>query len=66
MACNLNAFIFIRFICKSGYISPNNQSNKKNKIGICNVNPINKFENLDLYKYISRKIGLLMIFLYVF
>ena len=30
---------------------------KKNKIGICNVNPINKFENLDLYKYINRKIG---------
>tara|TARA_B100000965_G_scaffold361821_1_gene343467 strand:- start:630 stop:1748 length:1119 start_codon:yes stop_codon:yes gene_type:complete len=29
---------------------------KKNKIGICNVNPINKFENLDLYKYITRKI----------
>ena len=32
---------------------------KKNKIGVCNVNPVNKFENLDLYKYISKKIDII-------
>lgn len=29
---------------------------KKKKIGICNVNPVNKFESLSLYKHITKKV----------